>query len=118
LEETTRPFERDWRWTRCRREVGQVFVVRHDVPFRNREVPVEDVQQLAFHSPNIFFREGAGPPSPSRVFDGVIRHVLRSQDEGADQNPLACPPFVRYLELRSRSFDVYEGDEDYRNVHS
>ena len=49
-----------------------MFVVGHNIPFRDGEVPVEDIEQLAFHPANIFFREGARPPSPSRVFDGVI----------------------------------------------
>ena len=49
-----------------------MFVVGHNIPFRNREIPVEDVKELAFHPTDIFFRESAGPSSPSSVFDGVI----------------------------------------------
>ena len=44
----------------------------HEIPFSDREVPVEDAEELSFHTTNIFLGENARPPSPSRVFDGVI----------------------------------------------
>ena len=49
-----------------------MFVVSHDIPFSDGEVPIKDVEELSFHPTNIFSGENTGPPSPSRVFDGVI----------------------------------------------
>jgi len=43
-------------------------------------------------------------------------HYLRGQDECTNQNPLACPPLVGYFELGSHPFQVYESDEDDRNI--
>ena len=70
--EGTRAFERGQRERRWKSQGQKVFVVGHNISFCDREVPVEDDKELAFHSTDVLFGEIAGPPSPSRVFDGVI----------------------------------------------
>jgi hypothetical protein len=44
LEERTRAFERGRRERRWRGRERKVFVVSHDIPFCNGEVPVEDAE--------------------------------------------------------------------------
>lgn len=51
-------------------------MVSHDIPFRDGEVPVEDVKELPFHPANVLFRESTRPSGPSSVLDCVVRHVL------------------------------------------
>lgn len=72
LEEGTGAFKRGQRERRWRDEGRKAFVVGHDISFRDGEVPVEDVEELAFHPADIFLGEGARPTSPPCVFDGVI----------------------------------------------
>jgi hypothetical protein len=76
MEERTRAFERGHWERRWRIEGREVFVVGHDIPFCNGEVPVEDPKELALHSTDVFFGESAGPSSPPSVFDCVIGHIL------------------------------------------
>lgn len=50
--------------------------------------------------------------------EGMDKRYLRSQDQCANQNPLACPSFVSYFELGSDPFKVHERDEDDRNLNA
>lgn len=45
-------------------------------------------------------------------------HYLCGQNERTDQNPLTCPPLVRYFELGPDSFQVHESDEDDLDVYA
>jgi hypothetical protein len=45
-------------------------------------------------------------------------NYLGGKDESTDQNPLACPPLVGYFELGPDTLQVYESDEDDRDVYT
>ena len=43
----------------------------------NRKIPVEDVEQLAFHPTNVPGLENAGTPRPNDVFHHLVVQILK-----------------------------------------
>jgi len=83
-----------------------------EIGLGNREVPVEDFDELALNPSDIALAKGTGYHSPMNIFQSRVIGVLGGDDESAEENAVKGPLFGLNGEIRPGSLDVDEGDKD------
>lgn len=118
---------------KLRHEAGELSVVRENVLFRDREVPVEDREELALDATNVTFAKDTGAHGPVDVLQATVVGVLRTEsddvfrrqgdestyfgrnDQGTEEDPLICPLLKGYVEVGASAVEVGEGGKDDRD---
>jgi len=87
-------------------------MVAQDVVFRNGELEIKDVQELALDAAHITLAKHTGAERPVDIFESRVIEILACHHDCAKKDALACPFFEGDLEMRFCSIDVDERDKD------